>query len=224
MLECEKPRERLLKIGSENLSNEELISIILSSGTKNKSVKELSKEVLSMVNEISQLKNLSINKLMNIKGIGYTKAIGLVASLELGRRVYTYDDYKRKIKINTSYKVYKYFYEKLKYEKQEHFYVLYLDSKKNIIDEKLLFKGTVDTSNTHPREIFKEAFLLSSSAFICIHNHPSGDVTPSKKDIEFTNILIKSSKIMGITFLDHIIIGKNDYFSFFEEGSINEKK
>ncbi len=218
MPECEKPRERLLSVGSENLSNEELISIIFGTGTRNKSVKDLSSDVLKQVKYISELKDLTINKLINIKGIGYAKSINLIASLELGRRVYENEDGFKTIKINNSSKVYEYYKNKLKNKKQEYFYVMYLDVKKNLIKEKLLFKGTVNQSEAHPREIFKYAFLYSASALICIHNHPSGDVVPSNKDIEITKTLIETSKIVGISFLDHIIIGKEKYYSFFEEG------
>lgn len=219
----EKPRERLLKIGSNNLNNEELLSIILSTGTKNKSVKDLSMEILKEVKNINELKNVTINKLMNIKGIGYTKAITLIASLELGKRVYSNNEYKKEIKINSSYKVYEYFKDKLIDKKQEYFYVLYLNTKKNIIKEKLLFKGTLSSSDVHPREIFKYAYLYSASAIICIHNHPTGEVTPSDKDIEITNRLIKTGDILGISFLDHIIIGNDKYYSFFEGGEQNKK-
>lgn len=217
---CEKPRERLLSVGASNLSNEELISIILGTGTKNKSVKELSYDILKSIKTLSDLKEYSINKLTKIKGIGKTKAISLVAAIELGRRVYSTNTEKHKVKMTTSKDVYMYFKEKLENKKQEYFYVLYLDTKKNLIEKKMIFKGTVNTTITHPREIFKEAFNLSSSAIICVHNHPTGDSFPSNKDIVFTNRLKKTSSILGIEFLDHIIIGKNEYYSFFKERKI----
>ena len=100
--------------------------------------------------------------------------------------------------------------------KQECFYCLYLDTKKNLIERKLLFMGTIDKSLIHPREVFKNAYLCSASSIICLHNHPSGDVLPSKADIEITKSLIKIGNIQGIQLVDHIIISENNYFSFFE--------
>lgn len=220
----EKPRERLLSVGSENLSNEELLSIIIGVGTKNKSVKDLSLEILKDISDINELKELSINKLMDIKGIGLNKAISLLASLELGRRVYLEKNDINKVKINCNKDVYNYFKHKLENETQEYFYVIYLDTKKYVIGQKMLFKGTVNDIKVHPREIFKEAFKLSSSALICIHNHPSGDSEPSKKDIDFTEKLIDTGEVVGIKMLDHIIIGRKSYFSFFEEGGKYKKE
>ena len=103
---------------------------------------------------------------------------------------------------------------------QENFYCVYLDKKKRIIESKLLFKGTLDRSVVHPREIFKEAYLLSASSLICIHNHPSGSIEPSSEDLFLTKMLKEIGEIMGIKVEDHIIIGKEKYYSFFENGDI----
>ena len=214
----ERPRERFLKYGVENLSNSELLSIILNTGSKELSVIELSNKILESINDISDLKNLTFNKLKNINGIGDVKAIKLLSSIELGKRVY-YDKNMSKIKMNTSKKVFDYMKDELKGKKQEYFYALYLDTKKNLIEKKLLFIGTINKSIVHPREIFKYAYLLSASAIICVHNHPSGDTTPSKEDIILTNNLIEIGKIQGINVIDHIIIG-NDYYSFYENSTI----
>lgn len=158
---------------------------------------------------------MTVNKLCNIKGIGKVKAITLLSSLELGKRVYlkTYDN--NKTKIRTSNDVYNYFYNKVKDSKQEMFYILLLDSKKNIIKEELLFIGTLDSTTVHPREVFKEAIKNSASCIICVHNHPSGDATPSNKDIIVTKRLKESGEIIGIQVIDHIIIGNNNYYSFY---------
>ena len=214
----ERPRERFKKYGKENLQTSELISIILSTGTKDKSVIELSNNVLNTINEISDLKNITLNKLKNIDGIGEIKAIKLLSALELGKRVY-YEKNINKIKLNTSLKVFEYMKNSFDNNTQEYFYALYLDSKKNLIDKKLLFKGTLNKSIVHPREIFKYAYLLSASSIICVHNHPSGDSIPSNDDIVFTNSLVDIGKVQGIKIVDHIIIGK-DYYSFFENGNI----
>ena len=216
--ESDRPRERFLKYGKENLSNNELISILLNNGTKNMSVKELSDNILKEIDDITDLKNLTLNKLKNIKGIGEVKAITLLSALELGKRVY-YQNNKTKIKMNRADIIYEYLKGELKSETQEHFYALYLDSKKNLIDKKLLFIGTLNKSIVHPREIFKYAYLLSASSIVIVHNHPSGDSIPSKEDIILTNQLIEIGKINAIPIIDHIIIG-NNYYSFYENNDI----
>lgn len=213
----ERPRERLVKYGVKNISNEELISIILKTGTKDKSVKELSNMILSKYSDISNLKELEIQDIMKIKGIGKVKAIELIASIELGRRVYI-DKNIDELKIKGSIDIYNYFNDLLKDKKQEYFYAVYLDNKKKVITKKLLYIGTINGSVAHPREIFKIAYLVSASFIICVHNHPSGDPTPSNEDIVFTNKLIEIGKLNNIPVLDHIVIGRNSYYSFFEEG------
>ena len=201
--------------GVESLSNEELLSIILKTGTKNYSVKELSSRVLSSVKNINDLKNVTLNHLTSINGIGKVKAIELLSALELGKRVY-YFNTKTKTKLNNSKKVFEYFKDLFTYEKQENFYAVYLDTKSNLISYKLLFKGTINTSGVHPREIFKYAFLESAYSIIVIHNHPSGEANPSNEDTKLTSMLFEIGKLMNIPVLDHIIIGNNEYFSFYE--------
>lgn len=211
----ERPRERLIKFGVDNLSNEELLSIILKTGTKNYSVKTLANLVLKEIDSINSLKDITINKLISIKGIGKVKAIEILASLELGKRVYYLKD-KKDIILNNSTKVFEYFKDILMYEKQENFIAVYLDSKSRLISYKSLFKGTLNASFVHPREIFKYAFLESAYSIIIIHNHPSGEVDPSSPDIELTNNLFNISKVIGIPLVDHVIIGKTKYYSFYE--------
>lgn len=217
--EIERPRERFIKYGASNISNEDLISIILRTGTKNKSVKDLSNYILYYYKNIKNLKYATINSLNNINGIGTVKSITILAAIELGRRVYLTNNEQNLI-LNSSDKIYNYLKDELINEKQEFFYALYLDSKKALIDKKLLFKGTLNKSVVHPREIFKYAYLLSASTIICIHNHPSGDPLPSKEDIIFTKNIIEISKIQGINVIDHIIFGNNTYYSFYENGDI----
>ena len=215
----DRPRERFIKYGLNNLSNEELLSIVLKNGYKEYSVKDISNNILKDIKDITELKYKSINELTKIKGIDKVKAITLLSSIELGKRVYQDKD-DIDIKLNSSKLIYNYIKNKLKYKKQEYFYVLYLDSKKYLIDEKLLFIGTLDKSNVHPREIFKYAYLNSSKSIVLIHNHPSGDTLPSKEDILFTNNVLEISKIMGITVIDHLIIGNNNYYSFYDNNDM----
>ena len=211
----ERPRERLLKYGVENLSNEELLSIIIKTGTKDYSVKAISQILLNELKDIKNLKNITLNKLTTIKGIGEVKAIELLASIELGKRVFEKEK-KIEIKLNNSSIIYEYFKDKFINEKQENFYAIYLDSKSNLIAYKLLFKGTLNSSCVHPREIFKYAHLESAYSIIVMHNHPSGDSTPSKEDEKTTKTLMEIGKLMSIPIVDHIIFGKDNYFSFYE--------
>jgi len=215
----DRPRERLRKLGPEALSNEELLSIILKTGTKNKSVKELSNDILKKINDIKNLKDISIYSLKDIPGIGLVKGITLKAAIELGRRVYQ-KNLNNNIKLNSSNLIYDYIKNRLIDKKQEHFIAIYLDTKKYLIEDKLLFIGTLNNSVVHPREIFKYAYLVSASSIICVHNHPSNDVLPSKEDLIFTKKLVEIGKIQGINVIDHIIVGNNNYYSFYDNGDI----
>lgn len=222
MAKYEKPRERLISFGAKKLSNEELISIILKCGTKNISSKELANLILKEAECIENLKDIKINTLSKIKGIGVVKSCQLLAAIELGRRVYYVKD-KNNVKINSTSIVYNTFRSEFDNSMQEKFCALYLDTKKNIISFKTIFKGTLDNSIVHPREVFREAILLSAAGVIVMHNHPSGDETPSVNDIETTNNLIYCGKMIGIKLVDHIIFGKNKYYSFFESMNKNKK-
>ncbi len=216
----EKPRERLIKYGAEYLSNEELLAIILRCGTKEASSKELASRIISEYGGLENLKNVSVNKLNTIKGMGNAKSSEVIAALELGRRVhYIKSNYSTPI-TNTKevYDTYRGYFDG---ELQEKFCALYLDTKRKVIKFKEIFKGTLDATSVHPREVFKEAIKLSASVIICMHNHPSGDATPSTEDIEVTNALITSGEMLGIKLVDHIIFGNNYFYSFYE--SMNKK-
>lgn len=215
LIKEERPRERLLKYGVESLSNEELISIILKTGTKDISVKTLSTKVLNEYKGITNLRNLRVSSLLKIKGIGEVKAIELIASIELGKRVY-YSISKEEISLSNTSNVYNYFKDIFIGELQENFYAIYINTKNKLISYKLLFKGTINKSCVHPREIFKNAFLESAYAIIVIHNHPSGDITPSTEDIELTTSLMQIGNLMGIPVIDHIIMSDKGYYSFYE--------
>lgn len=214
--EEERPRERLLKYGSESVSNIELLSIILKTGIKGESVNNLAIKILNKYENISDLRNINKEQLLSIKGIKNAKAAEFLAAIELGRRIFLVNDKKTNEKYTTAQAVYegnRYLFEG---KQQEYFYCLYLDSKKELIERKLLFMGTLNKSLVHPREIFKEAYLLSASSIICMHNHPSGDITPSADDIFLTNSLIEIGKLQQIPVVDHIIFGKEEYYSFYE--------
>lgn len=216
----EKPRERFMRYGKENISNNELIEIVLKSGTRRCGLKEISHNIMSNVNNINELKNMGINALANIEGMSKLKAIELSAAIELGRRVYEDNSYKEMVEFTNPGAIINYFHELFKNEKQECFYVVYLDNQKKYIDKKLLFKGTVNYSLVHPREVFKEAYMLSASYIICIHNHPSGNASPSDNDIDITKKIKEIGNIHGIFLIDHIIIGKDNYYSFYEDDNL----
>lgn len=216
----DRPMERLIRYGVEALSDEELLAIILKTGTKGNSAKELSSLLLSKIGGIKKLNNINYEYLNKFKGIGMSKACILLSSIELSKRINREVDTIKNIKLNNSEIVYKFYKDKIGNKKQEYFYCVYLDNQKRVIDDKLLFIGTINYSLVHPREIFKEAYLLGASAIICIHNHPAGNPLPSKQDIEVTNNLIEVGKILGIKVLDHIIICKEKYYSFLENNDI----
>ena len=210
----ERPRERLLEVGTNNLTDKELLAIILKTGTKDKNVEELALDLLKKYNLID-FKNLTINELIKIKGIGKVKAIELLASIELGKRIFLKES-KKLIKLENAKKIWedsKYLFNNLK---QEYFYCYYFNNKQELIERKLMFIGTINNATTHTREIFKEAYLLSASTIVCLHNHPSNDITPSKADIMFTERLIKTGEIQGIPVVDHIIVGEDSYYSFYD--------
>ena len=216
----ERPRERLINKGVEYLSNEDLLAILLKTGTKDYSVKVLASNILKQLDNISNLKDINLERLIKIKGIGKAKACEILAAIELGKRLNQKIDNLNQIKIYSSNSIYEYYQDKLKDKLQEFFYCVYLDTKNHIIKDKLLFIGTINESLIHPREIFKEAYLLSASSIICVHNHPSGNVTPSNNDIIMTKQLIEVGKILGIKVLDHIIIGDGTFTSLCELGYI----
>ena len=216
----ERPRERLLKYGANNLSNEELLSIILGCGTKNKSVKELSIDILSTFDGINNLKDATISKLTEIKGMGLSKSMIILSVIELGKRIFLSSS-KKIVKLNNPESIYEYTKYLFNDKSQELFYCLYFDSKQQLVGKELLFVGTVNKSITHPREIFKYAYLYSASGIICLHNHPSGDTTPSREDIEFTNSIVEIGRVQKIPIIDHIIVSNNNYYSFHENGKIN---
>ena len=219
----ERPREKLLKYGKENLSDSELLAIILKTGTRKCNVNELAIKVIKELNGIENLKEISFNTLTNIKGIGETKAIELLTLSELSKRINKKEEKTKKIKYKTPKIIFENTKELFEGKKQEYFYCLYLNTKKELIERKLLFMGTLNRSIVHPREIFKEAYRVSASSIICVHNHPSGDVMPSQEDILLTSSLIKIGVLNAIPIIDHIIISEDKYFSFYEEGILKWK-
>lgn len=218
LIKEERPIERFLKVG-KNVSNEELLAILINHGMKNKSSKDLAINILEKLDKIEDLKNITYEELIKIDGIGTKKAVTILAALELGSRVINNKKIELKEKMTDPSMLYEHYKIVLENCYQEHFYCIYLDNQKRIIKEKLLFVGTINYSIVHPREIFKEAYTLSATSIICVHNHPSLDITPSKEDKILTQNLKEVGNILGIPIIDHIIIG-DGYYSFFENGEL----
>jgi len=209
----ERPRERFKYYGVESLSNEELLSILIRTGTKNKSVKELSIELLNEI-KINDFSNLDYHTLSNIKGLGEVKAITIISAIEFGKRVLSKKNLV--IKINNGNDIYNLVKDDMEISLQEKFMAIYLDTRNYVILKKIIFIGTVNESNVVPRDVFREGVKVNATRFILVHNHPAGSIKPSMEDIYLTNEFIKLGKMMGISLLDHLIIGNNDYYSFRE--------
>ncbi|MBO0437859.1 MAG: RadC family protein [Vagococcus fluvialis] len=214
-----KPREKAEKYGIEALSYQELIAIILRTGNKDKHVLDLSNEVLLNFDNLFELKTATIEELKEIEGIGPAKAIEIQAAIELGKRL-TIEERQKKGQILSSVDLAEQLILEMKDYEQEHFMVLYLNAKNEVIKKKTLFIGSLNQSVAHPREIFKIAVKTSTARMIIVHNHPSGNPNPSKQDIAFTERIVECGRLMGIDILDHLIIGENSYISLKEEGII----
>lgn len=215
----DRPRERLIKDGPKSLSTQELLAIVLRTGTKNESVLQISNQLLFKFDGLRLLMNASIEEISNIKGIGEAKAAQLLAAFELGKRINRLQ-YEDRFIIKSPEDCANFMMDEMRFLEQEHFICLYLNTKNQIIARETIFKGSLNASIVHPREVFKEAFRRSASSIICLHNHPSGDPTPSREDIEVTKRLVECGKIIGIELLDHIIIGEHKYVSLKEKGYV----
>jgi DNA repair protein RadC len=213
----ERPRERLVKYGEQALSIQELLQIILRSGTSGESVAFTAQRLLAHFGNLQKIAEASIEELISIKGIGLAKATQIKAALELGKRAELIIE-TRKRKILSPEDVFKLIKSKLKDYSKEHFYIIALTTRNTVISE--ISVGTLNSSLVHPREVFNEAIRQKANSIILVHNHPSGDTTPSKQDIEITKKLNKAANILGISIFDHIIISKNCYFSFKNRGLI----
>lgn len=219
LVDYDKPRERLLTYGAEQLTNQELLAIIINTGVKDENVLEVSNKLLNLVDNIRELRHLTIQELRSIKGIGEKKAITLLAMIELAIRMHTHS-LEDKIRIKSPQCVADLLMERMRYYTQEHFIALYLNTKNIVIHEQIIFKGSLNASIVHPREVYKEAVKRSAANIIVCHNHPSGDPTPSIEDIEATKRLINCGTLFGIELLDHIIIGDGKFVSIKEKGLV----
>ncbi|NLW22431.1 MAG: DNA repair protein RadC [Tissierellia bacterium] len=213
----ERPREKLLKYGVSSLSNAELIAVIIRTGHLNDTAIDLANRILSMDSSgISYLSQVEVEELKKIKGVGNCKAAQIVAAIELGKRISNRGG-GDKLKVDSPHIVAELLMEEMRYLKREHFRILILDTKNQIISIQDVSIGNLNSSIVHPREVFRMAIKRSANSIILVHNHPSGDPTPSKEDINITHRLIDAGNIIGIKVLDHIIIGDNKYVSLKQE-------
>ena len=209
----ERPRERLFKLGSEALSAQEILALILGRGIKGESVMVTSQRLLSKFGNLKGVANASIEELTEIKGIGQAKAAQIKAAAELSKRLESPIAEGENPVVKSPEDVANIVRSRLKGKKKEHFLVLCLDTRNRLINCKPVSVGSLDTSIVHPREAFKEAVSSCAASVIFVHNHPSGDTEPSKEDIELTKRLAKAGEIMGIEVLDHIIVCDKSYLS-----------
>lgn len=217
--EDERPREKLFKHGAASLSDSELLAILINTGSGKQSALDLAKKLLREYRSMRNLSGLSVADLkqQKFKGIGKVKAAKIAAAFEIARRLASTrsDDSKP---IRTPDDVAKRYLPELRDLKQEIFMVLCLNSSNKIIQERTVTKGLLNSSLTHPREVFREAILENAASVILLHNHPSGNPEPSREDIQITKQLVESGKIIGISVQDHIIIAGDGFTSMVERG------
>jgi DNA repair protein RadC len=215
----ERPRERLQKFGPEALSAQELLALVIGRGIPKKSVINIAQELLAKFGNIRAISQATIEELCQIKGIGLAKAAQIKACFELGKR----EDLEPELKdfdIKNPESVVKAIRASIKDKAKEHFKLILLNPRNKIISISTISIGTLNASLVHPREVFKDAIVHSAASVVLAHNHPSGDPEPSEDDITITKRLIEAGKILGVEVIDHIIVGKNGFFSFKEKGLI----
>jgi DNA repair protein RadC len=208
-----QPRERFSKNGANSLSDAELLAVILQKGNKRENVVDMSNRLLSK-NGINKLSELSLKELQEIDGIGPAKAMQIKAVFEFNKRHSLSKQNGKQIK--SAKDVYEYATQRLNSNDKEHFMILHLDSKNRIIKDEIVSIGTLNASIIHPREVFKSAIKESANSIILVHNHPSGDPEPSIEDEKITQKLFEAGDLLSIKVLDHVIIGKENYYSFNE--------
>ena len=212
-----KPRERLFEAGPDALSDQELLAILLGSGTREMNVLDLSNKILIDLGGLGGLRKVTAEELNRIRGIGKARSAGILAAIELGRRfakaIMKNDD---RVRINCAEDVYEYIRYEMESLPHEELHILCLDTKHFLMGEEKLYMGTINTSNIRAAEIFRKPILMKAASFVMVHNHPSGDPTPSAADIVTTRNVIEMGKKLDLPLLDHVIIGSGRYASIKE--------
>ncbi len=216
----ERPRERLQKLGPEALSSQELLALIIGRGIPKKSVMMIAQELISRFGNVKAIGQATLEELSQIRGIGLAKAAQIKACFELGKREDLDSEDLVPFDIKNPEAVVKAVRASIKDKAKEHFKLILLNSRNKILYISSISTGTLTTSLVHPREVFKDAIVHSAASVVLAHNHPSGDPEPSEDDLKITKKLVESGKILGIEVMDHIVIGKNNFYSFREKGLI----
>ncbi len=215
--EEERPRERLYKYGSESLSDAQLLAILLRTGGRGRSALDVALDLLGRYSDLRELSVSGITEICRVSGIGKAKAAQIIAAMELGKRIQAFP-LKEGDFIRGSRDVYKSCHPYMRDLKKEIFQVVLLNGKNRVIRTVTVSEGSLTSCLVHPREVFAPAVKESSAALLLIHNHPSGDPTPSREDIEINKRLIQAGELIGIRVLDHLVIGDGKYFSFVDQG------
>lgn len=215
----ERPRERLIELGERQLGNEELVALILRTGSVHESVLYLSRRLLKTFGGFHGLSDATLKEIQDVPGMGPAKACEIKAAVEIGRRMAATP--RVRVVIRTPKDVEAYLGSEMRELVQEHFVVLSLDSKNQLVGKDDTFKGTLNSSLVHPREVYHCAIRRSAASIVVVHNHPSGDPQPSREDNEVTRRLGEAGKLLGIELLDHIIIGDGRYVSLRERGILS---
>lgn len=213
----DRPREKLLLRGAQNLSDAELVAILLRTGKKGKSVLDIARELINNEVNLAMLATKTVDSLQKISGIGKDKAATLAAAFELSRRILSQPKWLSNKKITSPQDVAEIFIPILRDDNKEKFIVVCLNSANKIIKHETISVGNLNSSIVHPREVFKVAIDNSSASIILIHNHPSGNPEPSNEDIRITKKIVETGKIMEIPVFDHLIIAGETYTSFAEK-------
>ncbi|NLW15830.1 MAG: DNA repair protein RadC [Erysipelothrix sp.] len=211
-----RPREKAMKEGLHTLSDRELLALFIRQGTRQLSALQVADKILQMVGTISGLNRIDVDDLIRVPGISYIKATEILALVEVSKRMVK-PEINKTIQIDRPHALVSWLNLEVGYKRQEYFIAVYLDKQNRLLSHSFLFKGTLDRSVVHPREIFKEAVKKSASSIILVHNHPSGGLTPSKSDIQTTEILVDAGHMMGVFIMDHLIVSEGDFVSIREK-------
>lgn len=215
----ERPRERMQELGAGSLSNAELLAIILRTGYREESAIRLAERILFQSEGLRYLPEMTLEELQKIKGVGPVKAVQIKAALELGRRMIL-SIKQEGLSLTSPGEVANYLMEEMRFYNKEYFKIVLLNTKNQLISFEDISVGSLNASIVHPREIFHYPIKKSAAAIILVHNHPSGDPTPSREDLDVTKRLVEAGEILGIKVLDHIIVGEGRHLSFKEKGLI----
>ena len=215
----ERPRERFMQYGPDALSDSELLAIMLRTGTKNASAMALATQLIKRFETLKGIASASLDELCELEGVGPAKAIQIKAAFEIGKRFAKFRDTER-TQIRCAEDVRKLLWHDMRMHQEERFMVVLLDTKNRVIKTETVTVGILDSSLIHPREVFRNAVKSNAASVILAHNHPSGDPAPSKEDERTTKRLCEAGELMGISVLDHVVIGERGHFSFKEHNKM----